>query len=280
MYNQDSKTRKMYKIEHDDLPKLLIEIDNIARKAGLEILEIYKTDFSVANKEDNSPLTAADTAAHKVICQSLSQLTPNIPVLSEESSHIDFSERKKWKQYWLVDPLDGTREFIKKNDEFTVNIALIDGHQSVLGVVHIPVIDTSYMATINNGAHRRNKQNEIEKISVRKINKNSITVAGSRSHGNQKQKSFISKIKNVEVLSVGSSKKFCLVAEGKADIYPRFGPTSEWDTAAAQCIVEESGGKVVDENLNVLEYNTKDSLVNPSFLVIADTSFNWNQFIS
>jgi len=270
----------MNKIDHNNLPELLPEIDNIARSAGGEILKIYKTDFSVTNKEDDSPLTVADTAANEVICKNLSLLTPQIPILSEESSHIDFSERKKWSQYWLVDPLDGTREFIKKNDEFTVNIALIDGHQSVLGVVHIPVIDTSYLAAINHGAYRYDKKNKMEKISVRKINKNDITIAGSRSHGNQRQQSFISKIKNAKVLSVGSSKKFCLVAEGKADIYPRFGSTSEWDTAAAQCIVEESGGKVIDEDLNPIKYNTKSSLINPSFFVIADTSFNWKQFIT
>ena len=270
----------MNKIDHDYLPKLLPEIDNIARCAGNEILKIYKTDFSVTNKEDNSPLTVADTAAHEVICKNLSLLTPEIPILSEESSHIDFSERKNWKQYWLVDPLDGTREFIKKNDEFTVNIALIDGHQSVLGVVHVPVISTSYLAAINHGAYKDDKKNRMGKISVRKINKNDITIAGSRSHGNKRQQSFISKIKNAKVLSVGSSKKFCLVAEGKADIYARFGSTSEWDTAAAQCIVEESGGKVIDENLNPIKYNTKSSLINPSFFVIADMSFNWDKFIT
>tara|TARA_B100001250_G_scaffold401756_1_gene414008 strand:+ start:170 stop:982 length:813 start_codon:yes stop_codon:yes gene_type:complete len=269
----------MNKIDHNNLPKLLPEIDNIARRAGDEILKIYKTDFSVCNKEDDSPLTSADTAAHEVICKNLSLLTPQIPILSEESSHIDFSEREKWEQYWLVDPLDGTREFIKKNDEFTVNIALIDAHQSVLGVVHIPVIGTSYLAAINHGSHKCDKKNKMERIFVREINEDTITIAGSRSHGNQKQQSFISKIKNAKMLSVGSSKKFCLVAEGKADIYPRFGSTSEWDTAAGQCIVEESGGKVIDEDLNRIKYNTKSSLINPSFFVIGDMSFNWNRFI-
>ena len=269
----------MNKIDHNNLPELLSEVDKIARKAGRKILEIYETDFSVTNKEDNSPLTAADTAAHKIICHSLSILTPTIPILSEESSHIDFSERKKWSQYWLVDPLDGTREFIKKNGEFSVNIALIDGNQSVLGVVYIPVIDTSYIATTDYGAYKCYEKNK-RRISVRKTNKNDITVAGSRSHGNEKQRSFISNLKNATILSIGSSQKFCLVAEGKADIYPRFGPTSEWDTAAAQCIVEESGGSVVDENFNPIKYNIKNSLINPSFFVIADMSFNWNQFIN
>ena len=182
-------------------------------------------------------------------------------------------------RYWLVDPLDGTREFIKKNGEFSVNIALIDEHKSVLGVINIPITDMSYMATINFGAYKSDHKNKMEKIYVRKINKDDITIAGSRSHGNQKQKSFISSIKNAKVLSIGSSQKFCLVAEGKADIYPRFGPTSEWDTAAAQCIVEQSGGSVVDENLNPIVYNTKDSLINPSFLVIADKTFDWIQYI-
>ena len=269
----------MNKIDHNQLPELLLDIDKIARMAGKKILEIYETDFSIANKEDNSPLTTADTAAHKIICQGLSHLTPGIPILSEESSHIDFSERQKWKQYWLVDPLDGTREFIKRNGEFSVNIALVDEHKSILGVINIPTTDISYMATINFGAYKSDHKNEMEKIYVRKTNKDDITIAGSRSHGNQKQKSFISSIKNAKVLSIGSSQKFCLVAEGKADIYPRFGPTSEWDTAAAQCIVEQSGGSVVDENLNPIVYNTKDSLINPSFLVIADKTFDWIQYI-
>ena len=156
---------------------------------------------------------------------------------------------------------------------------MIDEHKSILGVINIPTTDISYMATINFGAYKSDHKNEMEKIYVRKTNKDDITIAGSRSHGNQKQKSFISSIKNAKVLSIGSSQKFCLVAEGKADIYPRFGPTSEWDTAAAQCIVEQSGGSVVDENLNPIVYNTKDSLINPSFLVIADKSFDWIQYI-
>ena len=153
----------MNKIDHNNLPELLSEVDKIARKAGRKILEIYETDFSVTNKKDNSPLTAADTAAHKIICYCLSILTPTIPILSEESSHIDFSDRKKWSQYWLVDPLDGTREFIKKNGEFSVNIALINGNQSVLGVIYIPVIDTSYIATTDYGAYKCYKKNKTRK---------------------------------------------------------------------------------------------------------------------
>jgi len=161
-----------------------------------------------------------------------------------------------------------------------VNIALIDGNKSILGVVYIPVSETSYVAATSYGAHKFDKENGQKKIAVRKTDGDHITIAGSRSHGNARQNTFISKIKNAEILSVGSSQKFCLIAEGKADIYPRFGPTSEWDTAASQCIVEESGGCVLDENFNPIKYNTKDSLINPSFLVIADLSFNWQQYIN
>ena len=270
----------MNTIEHNNLPEILFEVEKIARVAGLKILEIYETDFSVTSKEDNSPLTLADTEANKIICQGLSNLTPNIPILSEESSQIDYEERSQWSQYWLVDPLDGTREFIKRNGEFTVNIALIDRNKSILGVVYIPVSETSYVAATSYGAHKFDKENGQKKITVRKTDGDHITIAGSRSHGNARQNTFISKIKNAEILSIGSSQKFCLIAEGKADIYPRFGPTSEWDTAASQCIVEESGGCVLDENFNPIKYNTKDSLINPSFLVIADLSFNWQQYIS
>lgn len=269
----------MSEIKHKDLPRLIPEILEISRQAGDKILEIYETNFSVTNKDDNSPLTAADMVAHKTICASLNTLTPGIPILSEESSKISFDERKKWNQYWLVDPLDGTREFIKRNGEFSVNIALIEEHRSILGVIHIPVSGDSYTAALNNGSYKHEQDGNSTKIFVKQTEPNHIIVAGSRSHGGEKLKAFIASLENPEVLSIGSSLKFCLVAEGKADIYPRFGPTSEWDTAAAQCIVEEAGGIVVDTQFNQLQYNTKESLLNPSFLVIADKSFNWHQYL-
>lgn len=269
----------MNEINHEQLSSLTTEILNIAQQAGEKILEIYDTDFSVENKQDNSPLTAADMAAHKVICEKLNVLTPNTPILSEESATISFAERQNWHQYWLVDPLDGTREFVKRNGEFSVNIALIEGHQSILGVIHIPVSGISYSASLNNGANIHNGDNSTAPISVRKTVSDRITVAGSRSHGNEKQKAFINKLDAPEILAIGSSLKFCLVAEGKADIYPRFGPTSEWDSGAAQAIVEEAGGLVVDMNFEQLKYNTKDSLLNPEFLVIADSEFDWKAYI-
>jgi len=270
----------MNEIKHQDLAELVDKITRIARIAGNKILEVYETDFSVETKKDNSPLTAADMAAHNSICDALNNLTPDIPILSEESSQISFEERRSWNQYWLVDPLDGTREFVKRNGEFSVNIALIEGQQSILGVIHIPVTNITYSASLNNGAYKCISNEEPIRIYAKKTNVNNITIAGSRSHGNEQQRNFINKLNSPEILAIGSSLKFCLVAEGLADIYPRFGPTSEWDSAAAQCIVEESGAIVVDINFRTLEYNTKESLLNPSFLVIADNTFNWNFYLT
>ncbi|MBL1141953.1 MAG: 3'(2'),5'-bisphosphate nucleotidase CysQ [Proteobacteria bacterium] len=270
----------MNEIKHEDLKPLADDVRQIASLAGDKILEIYKTDFSVEQKEDKSPLTAADMAAHNTICQALNKLTPDIPILSEESSDISFDERHSWNQYWLVDPLDGTREFIKRNGEFSVNIALIEAHQSILGVIHIPVTKICYSASLNNGAYKHEPDKNAIRINARKTDPDNIIIAGSRSHGNAQQRSFIDNINDPEVLAVGSSLKFCLVAEGAADIYPRFGPTSEWDSAAAQCIVEEAGGIVVDTKFKTLKYNTKESLLNPSFLVISDNSYDWAQYLT
>ncbi len=277
--DKDNKADQMNEIKHHELEELTSEILKISHEAGEKILEIYETDFSVENKKDNSPLTAADMAAHNTICDQLTKLTPSIPILSEESSHISFSDRQKWTQYWLVDPLDGTREFIKRNGEFSVNIALIEGHSSIMGVIYIPVTGVSYSASINNGAYKHESNGDKSQICVKQTNANAITIAGSRSHGNQRLQDFIASLNNPEVLSVGSSLKFCLVAEGTADIYPRFGLTSEWDTAAAQAIVEEAGGMVVDTDYKRLEYNTKESLLNPEFLVIADKQFDWARYL-
>ncbi|MCH9047349.1 MAG: 3'(2'),5'-bisphosphate nucleotidase CysQ [Proteobacteria bacterium] len=259
--------------------KLIEEICQIANQAANRILEIYDTDFTVESKEDRSPLTAADLAAHNTICKALAELTPEIPVLSEESEELPYSERRQWSPYWLVDPLDGTREFIKRNGEFTVNIALIEDHQARLGVIVVPVSGVCYYAAKSSGAFKINADGITESIKVKKSENNKIILAGSRSHGGEKQQAFINRLGGAEIIAIGSSLKFCLVAEGKVDIYPRFGLTSEWDTAAAQCIVEEAGGCVVDMHFNPIRYNTKESLLNPEFLVIADPSFNWRQYL-
>ncbi|MDH3327277.1 MAG: 3'(2'),5'-bisphosphate nucleotidase CysQ [Gammaproteobacteria bacterium] len=253
---------------------LLPAVIKTSEEASDIILGFYNSDFSVEEKDDQTPLTSADTAAHHCIVNALLELTPGIPVLSEEDSKIPFDERKTWSTYWLVDPLDGTREFIKKNGEFTVNIALISDHNPILGVIFVPVTGDCYYATKGNGAYKIT-ESETTKLSVKNTTRDSIVVAGSRSYRDSSLDNFLSNIGSYELISMGSSLKSCLVAEGKVDIYPRLGPTSEWDTAAAQCIVEEAGGFITDTSLKPLRYNTKDILLNPHFLAFADDSIDW-----
>jgi len=257
------------------------DIVDISHAAANEILKIYNTDFLVENKNDDSPLTAADMAAHEVISQRLQELTPDVPVLSEETSTVPFETRRQWSHYWLVDPLDGTREFIKRNGEFTVNIALIAGHSPILGVVQVPATGVCYYAATNTGAYRHSPGESPVRLRTRATVTNQLVVAGSRSHATDKQKAFFESLgNNTEVISTGSSLKFCLVAEGRVDIYPRFGSTSEWDTAAAHCIVTEAGGLVTDLQFNPLEYNRRESLINPEFLVIGDPAFDWQPYLA
>lgn len=262
-----------------DLQALCPDVLSIAHQAGEKILEIYNDDYTVEHKEDQTPLTTADLAAHHIIVDQLTALTPDIPVLSEESEKVPFSERQSWTRYWLVDPLDGTREFIKRNGEFTVNIALIEHHISILGVIYVPVTDTHYYAFNQGGAFKFTGAQSPHAIKVRSLNKNKMTVAGSRSHASEKLQGYISKLGNVDVISMGSSLKSCMVAEGSLDLYPRLGLTSEWDTAAAQCIVEEAGGFMTQTNMQPLRYNTKDSLLNPEFFVFGDDSVDWSEFL-
>ena len=250
----------------------------ISRRAGKKILDVYVTDFDVSHKHDNTPLTEADMAAHKTIVKGLQELGCDFPILSEESAHIGFSERSQWNTYWLVDPLDGTREFIKKNGEFTVNIALIHEHKPILGVIYVPVSGDCYFAAKTAGAYKQARDQDALAIHTRNKPRNMTVVAGSRSHRGDSLNAFLSKIGEYDIVSMGSSLKSCLVAEGKADIYPRMGPTSEWDTAAAQCIVEEAGGKILDMDMQPMRYNTKRSLLNPHFLVIGDPQFDWAQY--
>ena len=265
--------------------ELLSPVTDIAREACTHILGIYDSDFDVETKKDDSPLTQADLAAHRSIVAGLSALTPDIPILSEESADIPYAQRRQWTRYWLVDPLDGTKEFVKRNGEFTVNIALIDNGAPVLGVVWVPVTDRGYCGLVGEGAYVRCAGSpEQTAISVRNVPPTSVSVAGSRSHGNAQTEAFISKLDQrfdeVEIQAIGSSLKFCLVAEGKVDIYPRFGPTSEWDTGAAQAVVEAAGGRGVDTSMAPLRYNTKDSLLNPHFLVFGDNSADWEQYLT
>ncbi|MDY6941386.1 MAG: 3'(2'),5'-bisphosphate nucleotidase CysQ [Pseudomonadota bacterium] len=257
--------------------ELLEAVNRIGREAGQKILEIYATDFGAEEKSDNSPLTAADMASHEAILAGLEPLLENTPVLSEESGLADYETRKKWSRYWLVDPLDGTKEFIKRNGEFTVNIALIQDHRPVLGVVYVPAKAMGYYAAEGVGAFRFEEGQKPVSIHVRRLAPGQPIIAvASRSHQTPEVAGFLSKLGDHEVTSMGSSLKICLVAEGLADIYPRLGPTCEWDTAAAQAVLEIAGGQLTDTDMAPLRYNTKDSLLNPYFLAFGDAAHNWS----
>ncbi len=256
---------------------------NIARDASLAIMQVYQTDFDVTHKHDDSPLTQADLASHRCIVERLQALTPDIPILSEESASIDWNIRQSWQRYWLIDPLDGTKEFVKRNGEFTVNIALIDQHQPVLGVVLAPVLATCWYATVADGAKRlllTSLDDAIDpeqavSIHTRQPAAQPPVVIASRSHISTELQDYLQRLPRHEQLAVGSSLKFCRVAEGSADLYPRLGLTSEWDTAAAQAVVEAAGGQVITSNGKALQYNRKASLLNPHFLVIGDPNQPW-----
>lgn len=252
--------------------QLLERVTEISQHAGQAIMEIYQQGIDVTHKADDSPLTQADLASHRLICSALEKLVPGLPCLSEESIAIDYATRSSWREYWLIDPLDGTKEFIKRNGEFTVNIALIRDHDPVMGVVHVPVSGETFTGGRGLGARRLNLRGETTAIQVRKPGADPLVVVGSRSHANPALERYLAQLGRHELISMGSSLKFCAVAEGKADFYPRLGPTSEWDTAAAHAVVVAAGGSVVKLNGQPLQYNLKDSLLNPDFLVIADTT--------
>lgn len=269
--------------------QLLAQVVTLAVQAGNEILRVYHAaeGIQIDTKADDSPLTQADLAAHHVLFPALAALLPGVPVLSEESELPPWSERSAWTRYWIIDPLDGTKEFIKRNGEFTVNVALIDHGKPVLGVVHVPVLGVTYSALDNHGAWKE-ALGAREKIHTRKLPPriaagDTIEVVASRSHGADAVNALLERIEqhagSVTTRNMGSSLKLCLVAEGNADIYPRLALTSEWDTAAAQAIVEAAGGQVYDLQWRVLRYNTKDNILNPFFYVIGDTDFDWSTVI-
>ncbi|MCO7225191.1 3'(2'),5'-bisphosphate nucleotidase CysQ [Pleionea sp. CnH1-48] len=267
-----------------DYAKLLDEVVVISKSAGQAILDVYQDDnFGVRVKSDDSPLTEADLASHNVIESALKKLTPEIPVLSEESTDISFAERQKWERFWLVDPLDGTKEFIARNDDFTTNIALVENGRSVLSVIYVPVFDVFYMAAKGLGAYKI-EQGEKQRIQVRTVplvnDEKHYTIVASRRHGLDKVEALCQKLPHYDLSSRGSSLKMCMVAEGLADCYPRLAPTSEWDTAAAHCIVEEAGGQLVRTDFEELRYNTKESLLNPHFLVLGDGNEDWRSLLS
>jgi 3'(2'), 5'-bisphosphate nucleotidase len=258
-----------------DLKSLIEPIVALAEDAGRAILEVYSTDFDVQAKDDDSPLTQADLAAHRRISAGLQSLTPDMPIISEESGLPEYAERRQWRRYWIVDPLDGTKEFVNRNGEFTVNIALIDDQRPVLGVVHVPVQDRTYVGCEGVGAERRERDSKPVAIHVSGSSDARARIVGSRSHRGASLDRFLERVGDYDMVPMGSSLKFCVVAEGGADIYPRLGPTSEWDTAAAQAVVEQAGGKVVTLDGKPMKYNAKADILNPHFMVIGSTDRNW-----
>ncbi|GIU25382.1 3'(2'),5'-bisphosphate nucleotidase CysQ [Shewanella colwelliana] len=258
-------------MKHTFKQEWLAEIVDIAKEAGQAIMDIYHSDgFAVQTKVDDSPVTAADIASHEVIVARLAALTPDIPVMSEEAANIAWDERKHWHQYWLIDPLDGTKEFIKRNGEFTVNIAFIDSGKAVAGVVYAPVLDKCYYGAISMGAWLVT-DSQIVDLNVSKHSApETPRVVGSRSHVSPGLERYLVELGAHSMTSIGSSLKFCLLAEGVAEIYPRLGLTSEWDTAAAQAVLESAHGAVINYETGLpLDYNQKENILNPYFIATA-----------
>ncbi len=253
----------------------LEEVRKIAREAGAAIMSVYRRDFNVELKEDRSPVTEADHAADGIIGSGLAGLHPALPVLSEESSLPRWERRRDWDRYWLVDPLDGTREFVRRNDEFTVNIALVENHRAVLGVVFAPALNLEFSGALGQGAWRRDNDGPLVPACVTSTPRKPLRVMGSRSHPGPGLSDFMERLGPYELFPMGSSLKACMVADGQADIYPRLGPTSEWDTAAAQAILESAGGGIIDLAGQPLRYNTRDLLTNPHFLAVGDPGRDW-----
>jgi len=260
------------------LDTLLEPVLTIAHGAGERILEIYAQPFEVHDKSDGSPVTVADQAAHEFICAELAKLTPNCPVLSEESSDAVKQARLEWQEFWLVDPLDGTKEFIHKNGEFTVNIALIRNRQPVLGVVTTPARGIAHFAAEGFGAFKR-EQDDTRPIRCRALDLSNPVLVASRSHAGEAVDKYRAamekKLGEITTMSMGSALKICLVAEGSADIYPRLGYTSEWDTAASHCVLNEAGGRLINLEGEELPYNKPESLLNSWFLALGDPAHDW-----
>lgn len=251
----------------------------LARDAGRRILEIYHNTYEVREKADRTPVTDADLAAHHALCAGLDVLTPRWPVISEEAPTASLQERRTWPQYWLLDPLDGTREFIRGSGEFTVNVALMRAGVPVLGVIHVPVSDATYFAAQGHGAFHQHGDSLARPIRSRPSWHDSPVIAVSRSRRGPRLHRFLNNLGPHQTIVSGSSLKSCLVAEGRADLYPCFGPTSEWDTAAAQCIVEQAGGRMTDLTMQPLQYNRRASLLNPPFFASGAADYDWSRFV-
>lgn len=251
----------------------------IARAAGEAIMEVYSSeDFGARLKADDSPLTNADLRAHRIIVEGLSAFDPAIPVLSEEAADIPYVTRSRWARYWLVDPLDGTKEFLSRNGEFTVNIALIEGHSPIAGAVLAPALDRLYLGARGSGALLSRAGERPQPIHARRPPASPLRVVGSRSHASPELAAALPRLGPHEFLAIGSSLKICYVAEGAADFYPRLGPTSEWDIAAAHAVLEAAGGGLTRLDGEAFEYNRKADYLNPHFLAFGDPAGPWDRF--
>jgi len=283
-------------------PGWIDKISQLSRVAGEAILKVYQQEsFSVSHKSDESPITQADLAANQVLVEGLASLVPEIPILSEESAVVDYDQRRHWQTYWLIDPLDGTREFIERNGEFTVNIALIHCGVPVMGIVYVPVQKLLYVGVqvvvqadhetvepaIDNRksyAFRQLGTEEPVYIHAKKLlDLTRLTIVASRRHGNEAFDNCLQQLKKtfnqIDTTHIGSSLKICLLAEGAADFYPRLAPTCEWDTAAAQAILEAAGGSILDDHFAPLRYNSKESMLNPDFFAVGDSNAKWRSWL-
>ena len=248
---------------------ILPDVIRLADEASEKVLHIYESDFKVRYKEDNSPITAADEAAHEIIYKGLRNISRDIPILSEEGTEVPWEERKSWRRFWLIDPIDGTKDFTQRTGEFTVNIALIENGEPILGVVTAPALKEAYWGLKGEGAYKRDRTGRTRRISVAEPGETKRVVA-SKNHLNEETKAFINKLGAHELVQAGSSLKFCKIAEGHADIYPRLGPTCEWDTGAAHAVLSAAGGKVETLEGKPLQYG-KEEVLNPHFIAAG----NW-----
>jgi 3'(2'), 5'-bisphosphate nucleotidase len=259
-----------------DTEKLLA----LAARAGDAIMAVYARTIEVSTKDDQSPLTEADLKSHRILVDGLTALTPDIPVFSEEDADVPWSIRSQWQRYWLIDPLDGTKEFINRNGEFTVNIALIEGHEAVFGVVGVPAQGVVFWGDVRLGEAFRREGDLTKPIRGRqRDDKAPLVIVASRNHGGERLEQYLDAVEmrcgRTERTPVGSSLKLCILAEGKADLYPRLGPTSEWDIAAADAVLRASGGALWAADGSQLRYNTKESVLNPEFIAVGDSRYSW-----
>ena len=259
--------------------RLADAVTALVRTACVRVMDIYASDFQVRRKSDETPVTCADLAAQAIISSGLAALEPGVPVISEEAAIAPFEQRARWRSHWLVDPLDGTRGFAARSGEFTINVALVCDGRPVLGVVAVPVAGSCYAAVRGAGARLEHADGVREPIATRRLPAHQVVVLRSRSRRHARVDALVARLGKVRVMLAGSSLKSCLVARGVADLYPAFGPTSEWDTAAGQCLLEEAGGGLTDLGLSPLRYNTSASLENPAFIAFGDPRVDWRRLL-